>query len=103
MVVDVQGMSQSGLNVAPMNECFKKGEGFLKSQRHPASLGALIHPKGRRQIKPEDLIPVAEEPKLMEKRETERNWVIELSFACKHRRHHNRQLESRRGQITRLV
>lgn len=60
-------MSQSGLNAAPMNECFKKGKGFLKSQRHPASLGALIRPKGRRQIKPEDLIPVAEEPKLMGK------------------------------------
>lgn len=54
-----------------MNECFKKGKGFLKSRRHPASLGAAICPKGSRQIKPEDLIPVVKVARKMEKRETE--------------------------------
>lgn len=39
-------------------------------------MGALICPKGRRQIKPEDLIPVAEVLRQMEKRETEKSWVI---------------------------
>ena len=62
-IADVQGMSRSGLNIACMNECFKKGKGSLKIPEAPCQFGSTDNSGGQETIKPEDLIPVADVPR----------------------------------------
>lgn len=48
----------------------------MKIPKTPCQFGSTDTSKGQETIKPEDLIPAAEVPRQMGKREAEKDWVI---------------------------